>query len=116
MASEKVHDWLSAGLAVMLGFFTAYIDSLGGDFHLFVTGLLLIFFGAILGFMQPQRAWRWALITGGCVYSIFFICRHFDSLGLNLLKAVPTFIPAFLGVYAGVFLRKTGFKLRARAS
>jgi len=116
MTAFKNHNWLSASLAAALGSFTAYIDALGGDFHLFVTALLLVFFGAMLGFIQPQKAWRWALIIGGCVYAVFLLRRVFDEVSLNLLKAVPTFVPAFFGVYAGVFLRKVGFKLKTRAS
>ena len=116
MTFSKNYSRLCVTLAVILGLFTAYIDFLGGDFHLFVTALLLIFFGAILGFMQPQKAWRWALIIGCCVYAVFLLRRVFDELSLNLLKAVPTFIPAFFGVYAGVFLRKSGFKLKTRES
>jgi hypothetical protein len=116
MTISKNYNWLCMPLAAILGLFTAYIDFLGGDFHLFVTALLLIFFGAILGFIQPQKAWRWALIIGGCVYAVFLLRRVFDELSLNFLKAVPTFIPAFFGAYAGVFLRKVGFKVRTRES
>jgi hypothetical protein len=116
MTTSKNYPWLYPTLAVALGLFTAYIDALGGDFHLFVTALLLIFFGAILGFIQPQKAWRWALIIGGGVYAFFLLRQVFDAVSLNLLKAVPTFIPAFCGVYAGVFLRKVGFKLKTRES
>lgn len=112
MVFSKNCNWLCVPLAAIFGLFTAYIDALGGDFHLFITALLLIFFGAILGFIQPQKAWRWALIIGGCVYAIFLLRRVFDELSLNFLKAVPTFIPAFFGAYAGVFLRKSGFKLK----
>ncbi|MDZ7361338.1 MAG: hypothetical protein ONB46_11515 [candidate division KSB1 bacterium] len=114
--ASKNYSWFYTSLATALGLFTAYMDALGGDFHLFVTALLLVFFGALLGFIQPQRAWRWALILGGCVYAVFLLRRVFDELSLNLLKAVPTFVPAFFGVYAGVFLRKVGFKLRTRES
>lgn len=116
MTTSKSYDRLCAPLAAILGLFTAYIDFLGGDFHLFVTALLLMFFGAILGFIQPQKAWRWALIIGGGVYAIFLLRRVFDELSLNFLKAVPTFVPAFFGAYAGVFLRKVGFKLKTRES
>ncbi len=116
MATSKKYNQLCAPLAVLLGLFTAYIDFLGGDFHLFVTALLLIFFGAILGFIQPQKAWRWALLIGGCVYAVFLLRRVFDELSLNFLKAVSTFLPAFFGAYAGVFLRKGGFKLKTRES
>ncbi len=112
MTTAKNYHRRCTALALGFGLFTAYIDSLGGAFHLFVTGMLLVFFGAFLGFVQPQRAWRWALITGGCVYIIFLLRRQFDALSLNLLKAIPTFVPAFFGVYAGVFMRKAGFKLR----
>jgi hypothetical protein len=111
MTTARTHDRLYFALAVVLGLFTAYIDSLGGAFHLFITALLLAVFGGFLGWRQPQQAWRWALIIGGGVYSVFLLRRQFDALSLNLLKAVPTFIPAFVGVYGGVFLRKVGFKL-----
>ncbi len=112
MTFPKNYNWLCVALAAILGLFTAYIDFLGGDFHLFITGLLLIFFSAILGFIQPQKAWRWVLIIGGCVYAVFLLRRVFDEPSWNLLKAVPTFVPAFFGAYTGVFLRKAGFKLR----
>jgi hypothetical protein len=109
MTIQKSHTLLTTGLAIGFGLFTAYIDSRGGPFHLFVTGLLLTFFGAIMGLIKPERAWRWALIIGGCVFIVFLLRRVFDSLSLNVLKAVPTFVPVFVGVYAGVFLRKTWF-------
>jgi hypothetical protein len=112
--TTKNHDRFYFVLAVVLGLFVAYIDSLGGAFHLFITALLLVFFGGFLGWRQPRQAWRWALIIGGGVYSVFLWRRQFDALSLNLLKAVPTFIPAFVGVYGGVFLRKIGIKLECR--
>jgi hypothetical protein len=113
MISSKLQNSLMIALAIMLGLFTAYIDSRGGPFHLFITGLLLTFFGAIVSFMQPERVWRWALIIGGCVYIVFLTRRVFDELSLNFLKAVPTFIPAFIGVYCGAFLRKISLTTKA---
>jgi hypothetical protein len=104
MTTSKYLSSVCYGLALGLGLFTAYVDSRGGPFHLFVTGLLLAFFGAILGFLQSQRVWRWALIIGGCVYIVFLTRRVFDSLSLNLLKAVPTFIPAFFA-HTGIACR-----------
>ena len=108
MISQNFKNLLTITLAILLGLFTAYIDSRGGPFHLFITGLLLTLFGAAIGFVQPERAWRWALIIGGCVYLIFLARRVFDEASLNFLKAIPTFIPAFIGVYCGAFLRKIG--------
>jgi len=116
MTTPKRHTRLTTALAGGFGLFTAYIDSRGGPFHLLVTGLLLTFFGAVLGFIKPQRAWRWALIIGGWVFIVFLLRRTFDSLSLNLLKAVPTFVPAFAGVYAGAFLRKIGANFSTRES
>jgi len=113
MISPKLQNFLAVALAVMLGLFTAYIDSRGGPFHLFITGLLLTFFGAVVSFVQPERVWRWALIIGGCVYIVFLARRIFDEVSLNFLKAVPTFIPAFIGVYCGAFLRKIGLTPKA---
>lgn len=113
MISPKFQNSLNIALAILFGLFTAYIDSRGGPFHLFITGLLLTVFGAATGFIQPERAWRWALIIGGCVYIVFLTRRVFDEVSLNFLKAVPTFIPAFIGVYCGAFLRKIGLMAKA---
>jgi len=113
MISPKLQNSLAVALAILSGLFTAYIDSRGGPFHLFITGLLLAFFGAAVSFMQPERVWRWALIIGGCVYIVFLTRRVFDEASLNFLKAVPTFIPAFIGVYCGAFLRKIGLTPKA---
>jgi len=113
MISQKFQNLLAIALAILSGLFTAYIDSRGGPFHLFITGLLLAFFGAVVSFMQPERVWRWALIIGGCVYIVFLARRIFDEVSLNFLKAVPTFIPAFIGVYCGAFLRKLGLMTKA---
>lgn len=108
MLSQNYKNLLTITLAILLGLFTAYIDSRGGPFHLFITGLLLMIFGAAVSFMQPERVWRWATIIGGCVYIVFLTRRVFDQASLNFLKAFPTFIPAFIGVYCGAFLRKIG--------
>jgi hypothetical protein len=72
--------------------------------------LVIIFFTGLLGFAQPRKAWRWALIVGLGVPIVYLIAT---ALGYSS-KGVPepgwyasliALIPAFLSTYCGVVLR-----------
>ncbi len=73
--------------------------------------LVIIVFAGLLGFAQPHKAWRWALIVGLGVPIVYLIAT---ALGYSS-KSVPepgwyasliALIPAFVSTYAGVLLRK----------
>ncbi|HTP09957.1 MAG TPA: hypothetical protein VMP08_16990 [Anaerolineae bacterium] len=73
--------------------------------------LVIVVFAGLLGFIQPRKAWRWALIVGLGVPIVYLIAT---ALGYHS-KGVPepgwyasliALIPAFISTYCGVLLRK----------
>lgn len=73
--------------------------------------VVIIVFAGLLGFIQPRKAWRWALIVGLGVPIVYLIAT---ALGYQS-KSVPepgwyasliALIPAFISTYCGVLLRK----------
>jgi hypothetical protein len=81
-----------------------------------MTALLLIAFGFFAGFNQPRRAWRWALLLGVWVPIFAFIAM---GVGLTRFRVQEQFgslialIPAFLGTYAGVVVKKLSERAQA---
>ncbi len=73
--------------------------------------MVIVVFAGLLGFMQPRKAWRWALIVGLGVPGVYLIAT---ALGYHA-KSVPepgwyasliALIPAFISAYCGALLRK----------
>jgi hypothetical protein len=109
----KVIPFLCLGAAA--GILTAAIDVAApwGDDTAKVTLLLLIIFGGLLGFTQPVKPWRWALLVG-----LWLPITHLvmPSLGIpdkinpatytTALILIPVALAAcLLGAYGGAFLR-----------
>jgi hypothetical protein len=74
-----------------------------------VPALLLITFGMFLGFAEPARAWRWALLLGLWVPVLGLIAH---SLGLSegtlsdvLLSTLAVGF-ALAGAYAGALVQR----------
>ena len=93
-------------LAILFGLVAAWIDSIRTPANLVLTATALFLLCFILGLIRPDRALNSAIITGGCVLAVFLARRYFDSASLNLLKAIPTFIPALIGAYTGAAIRR----------
>jgi hypothetical protein len=73
--------------------------------------IVIIAFAGLLGFIQPRKAWRWALIVGLGVPIVYLIAT---ALGYQS-RSVPepgwyasliALIPAFISTYCGVLLRR----------
>jgi zinc transporter ZupT len=73
--------------------------------------IVITVFAGLLGFIQPRKAWRWALIVGLGIPIVYLIAT---ALGYQS-KSVPepgwyasliALIPAFISTYCGVLLRK----------
>jgi hypothetical protein len=73
--------------------------------------IVIVAFAGLLGFVQPRKAWRWAIIVGLGVPVVYLIAT---ALGYHS-KSVPepgwyasliALIPAFISTYCGVLLRK----------
>jgi hypothetical protein len=72
--------------------------------------IVIAVFAGLLGFIQPRRAWRWALIVGVGIPIVYLIAT---ALGYHA-QSVPepgwyasliALIPAFISAYGGVLLR-----------
>ena len=73
--------------------------------------IVIVVFAGLLGFIQPRKAWRWAIIEGLGVPTVYLIAT---ALGYRS-KSVPepgwyasliALIPAFISTYCGALLRK----------
>ena len=73
--------------------------------------IVIVVFAGLLGFIQPKKAWRWAIIVGLGVPAVYLIAT---ALGYHV-KSVPepgwyasliALIPAFISTYCGVLFRK----------
>ena len=64
-----------------------------------------------LGFVQPQNAWRWAIIVGLGIplYYLIATALGYHSIGQpepGLYATLIALIPSFFSAYGGVLLRK----------
>ena len=74
------------------------------------TSLVAILFAAmVMGYLAPQRAWRWGLLLG-----IFLPLSHLVARRGGELAGVMAFVPSFVGAYLGMFLDKMVRELRGR--
>jgi hypothetical protein len=103
-------DLLCVALAVLGGFIAGAVDFRNDEPQAAV--LIILALAGLLGFMQPKKAWRWAVIVGLGIPVVYLIAT---ALGYQS-KSVPepgwyasliVLIPAFLGAYGGGLLRKT---------
>lgn len=106
MEKRTETDLMFIILTIAYGLAVAYVDAIRTPFNFWLSAAAIFFVCLALGFTQPRRAFRSALVVGGCVLLVFFARRYIDSVSLNIFKAIPTFIPALLGAYCGAMLRK----------
>ena len=107
--NSKTFDVVCISLAFAGGLFAGWIDF--NQTEVQPTVLLLIVFGAVLGFARPYRAWRWAIILGLCIPLGYLI---FSALGYKpaelpqpgVYASLIALIPAFIGTYGGALISK----------
>ncbi len=73
--------------------------------------LVIVVFAGLLGFMQPRKAWRWAIIVGLGVPIVYLIATAFGYHSRSVPEpgwyaSLIALIPAFISTYCGVLLRK----------
>ena len=93
--------------ALFLGMLVGYLDLHSDDPQFAV--LLLLVFGFFLGYSHTTNAWRWALLLGVWV-PIFGILKILydgttDRLVSDGVFSLLALVPAFIGVYVGVFIK-----------
>jgi hypothetical protein len=73
--------------------------------------LIIVVFAGLLGFIEPRKAWRWAIIVGLGVPIVYLIATAlgYHSRGVpepGWYASLIALIPAFISAYCGVLLRK----------
>lgn len=113
---RKPELWLHLW-TLFVGVLVGLMDAPGRATEVQLTVLLLLAFGFFAGFNQPRHAWRWGLLLGVWVPIFAFIAM---GVGITQFRAEQQFgslialIPAFLGTYAGVVVKR--FSERAQDS
>src|SRR5512135_3027631 len=105
--------WLFAALCLALAVIGAFLAG-AVDFNNDepqAAVIVIIAFAGLLGFIQPRKAWRWALIIGLGVPIVYLIATalgyHAKSVGEpGWYASLIALIPAFISTYCGVLLRK----------
>ena len=102
-------DVLCIALAVTGGFLAGAMDFNNDEPQAAV--IVIIAFTGLLGFLQPRKAWCWALIVGLGVPIVYLIATalgyHPKSIGEpGWYASLIALIPAFISTYCGVLLRK----------
>jgi MFS family permease len=108
-------------LALAAGIFVGYVDIHSSE--VFIPVLLILGFAFIFGYLLPAIAWRLALLIGIGVPLVLLAAyylgyepkfveelkklqEHYVYNIKDVLGSVLVFIPAFIGVYGGVMLKK----------
>jgi cyanate permease len=73
--------------------------------------IVIVVFAGLLGFIQPRKAWRWAIIVGLGIPVVYLIATAlgYHSKGApepGWYASLIALIPAFISAYCGVLLRK----------
>jgi hypothetical protein len=120
MTNTSSTSWRSTAVCALLalvgGLFAGVIDSNATEPQ--PAALLVLIFAGLLGFAQPRNAWRWAIIVT--------LGLPLAQVSLRLLGAQPrdpvspgeyatliALIPAFIGAYGGVLIRRMSQSTRA---
>jgi uncharacterized membrane protein YjjB (DUF3815 family) len=91
--------WILLILSAILGSLIAWIDTRPTWDDTGITAATIIIVTVILGTVMPRRAWIWALAVGIWI-PVFNIILN------NNYGSLLALIAAFIGSYAGVFIRK----------
>lgn len=96
-------------VCLLLGLVIGYLDFNASEVQGAV--LLLLLTTSAIGFLHPTGAWRWAILTAIGIPVIHFVAqalqiRQIYPLNNRYAIVLLPQIPAFIGAYAGVLLRK----------
>lgn len=105
----KINTPLCLSISFLLGLLVGYVDFNAPEVQPAV--LLLLVVTIVMGFLNPDCAWRVAIITGIGIPAVHYfafvkgIKPHYEMHGQYAVALLPQ-IPSFIGAYSGVFLRK----------
>ncbi len=100
---------ICAILALVAGLLTGAVDFNATEPQ--PAALMVLVFAGILGFSQPRNAWRWAIIVALGLPLAQLLLLQFgfhprDPVGPGVYGTLIALIPAFIGAYGGVLLRR----------
>ena len=102
----KPHLWQTL-LALFLGLLAGIVNVASAEVQLPI--LLLLIFGFFLGFSEPKRAWRWAILIFIFVplfpFARLIAVHSFEKILPEGFGSFLAAVPAFIGTYAGVFVK-----------
>lgn len=99
-------DALYYFLALVMGALTGWVDIRVGD--LLFTAMLVLAFCMLLGFLRPQKPWRWIVLIGVCVPIIEWLAYFFLSQKPDRAQVYESFLaffPGIAGAYGGAIGR-----------
>jgi hypothetical protein len=102
-------DVLCVALAVIGGFLAGAADFNNDEPQAAV--IVIVVFAGLLGFLQPRKAWRWALIVGLGVPVVYLIATALGYHARSVAEpgwyaSLIALLPAFISTYGGALLRK----------
>ena len=106
---HRQFDMLFILLALTGGFLAGAVDFNNNEPQAAV--IVIVVLAGLLGFIQPRKAWRWALIVGLGIPIVYLIATAlgYQSKGVpepGWYASLMALIPAFISTYCGVLLRK----------
>lgn len=104
--SESASDFLPYSLAVLFGLLAGWADIKVGD--LLFTAMIVLGACMVLGFMRPQRPWRWVLTVGIFVplmdWLAYFFLREKPNRA-QIYESFLAFMPGIAGAYGAALAR-----------
>ncbi len=103
---ESAGDFVPYLLAGLLGLLAGWVDIKVGD--LLFTAMIVLGACIILGFMRPQRPWRWVVTVGICVpimdWLAYFFLREKPGRA-QIYESFLAFMPGIAGAYGAALGR-----------
>ncbi len=93
-------DFFHYVLAVLLGVLAGWVDIKVGD--LLFTAMIVLGACILLGFMRPQRPWRWVVVVGIFVPIMDWLAYFFlleKPTRAQIYESFLAFMPGIAGAY-----------------
>jgi len=100
-------DITAYGLALVLGISSGLVEIALGD--VLVTTLLVLASTMVLGFIRPNRAWRWLIVVGACVPLVelaAWVLLSWRPYRAQVWESGLGFVTGIAGCYGGAFARQ----------
>lgn len=106
---HRSYDILLISVALVGAFIAGAVDFNNNEPQ--AALIVIVIFAGLLGFIQPRKAWLWAIIIGLGIPVVYLIATAlgYHSKGApepGWYASLIALIPAFISAYCGVLVRK----------